>query len=96
MNFAVIPARGESKRIARKNIKIFADKSMIPYAIMAAKTSGLFDHLIVLSDDDEIAMVARECGAETPFLRPLELAADHTPTAPVIAHAIHASEDLGS
>jgi pseudaminic acid cytidylyltransferase len=95
MNIAVIPARGGSKRIPRKNIKVFAGKPMIAHAISAAKTSGLFEHVIVSTDDDEIARIARAWGAETPFVRPPELADDHTPTAPVIAHAITVCEALG-
>lgn len=88
MKIAVIPARGGSKRIPRKNIRIFAGKPMIAHAIDAAKASGLFDHIVVSTDDQEIAGVARQHGAETPFIRPPELADDFTPTVPVIAHAI--------
>jgi pseudaminic acid cytidylyltransferase len=95
LNVAIIPARGGSKRIPRKNIKEFAGKPMITYAITAAKSAGLFDHVIASTDDAEIARIAREWGAETPFVRPPELAADHTPTVPVVAHAIHAAESLG-
>ena len=88
MNIAVIPARGGSKRIPRKNIKEFHGKPMISYAITAAKESGLFRYIVVSTDDDEIAKVAREWGADVPFLRPSELANDYTATVPVIAHAI--------
>lgn len=88
MNIAVIPARGGSKRIPRKNIKEFCGKPMIAYAIMAAKQSGLFKHIIVSTDDEEIALIAKECGADAPFVRPSELSNDHTATVPVIAHAI--------
>jgi pseudaminic acid cytidylyltransferase len=95
MNMAVIPARGGSKRIPRKNIKLFAGKPMIAYAIEVAKQSGLFAHVVVSTDDEEIAATARTFGAETPFLRPLQLADDHTPTVPVIAHAVTACENLG-
>lgn len=95
MKIAVIPARGGSKRIPRKNIKIFAGKPMIAYAIDAAKASGLFDHIIVSTDDQEIAGIARQHGAEMPFIRPPELADDYTPTVPVIAHAIKACRKLG-
>lgn len=94
MKIAVIPARGGSKRIPRKNIKMFAGKPMLAHAITAAKISGLFDHVIVSTDDDEIAQVARAWGAETPFVRPAELADDHTTTVPVIAHSIRACEKL--
>lgn len=90
MKIAVIPARGGSKRIPRKNIKPFHGKPMIAYAVRAALDSGMFDHVIVSSDDPEIIQVAREFGAEAPFVRPPELADDQTPTVPVIAHAIQA------
>lgn len=95
MKIAVIPARGGSKRIPRKNIKEFCGKPMIAYAISAAKSVGLFDHVIVSTDDDEVANIAREWGAETPFMRPPELADDHTPTVPVIAHAITTCQQMG-
>lgn len=95
MKLAVIPARGGSKRIPRKNIKHFHGKPMIGYAIAAALASKVFDRVIVSTDDDEIAQVAREHGAEVPFLRPHELADDHTPTVPVIAHGIKACQELG-
>lgn len=95
MNIAVIPARGGSKRIPRKNIKPFAGKPMIAYAIEAARASGLFAHVVVSTDDPEIGAVARVFGAETPFPRPIELADDHTPTVPVIAHAAATCEALG-
>ena len=95
MNIAVIPARGGSKRIPRKNIKVFCGRPMIAWAIDAAKASDLFDHIIVSTDDDEIATVARNYGAETPFMRPDELADDLTPTVPVVAHAVKSCMDLG-
>jgi pseudaminic acid cytidylyltransferase len=93
MNLAVIPARGGSKRIPRKNIRHFAGKPMIAHAITAALASGLFCNVIVSTDDEEIGRIAREWGAETPFVRPIELADDHTPTVPVVAHAILAYEE---
>ena len=92
---AVIPARGGSKRIPRKNIRPFAGKPMIAHAITAARASGLFASVIVTTDDDEIAALAEEWGAEVPFRRPAALADDHTPTVPVIAHAIQECEALG-
>ena len=95
MNIAVIPARGGSKRIPRKNIKAFGGKPMITYAINAAQNSGLFDHVLVSTDDAEIASIANAWGAETPFVRPADLANDFTATVPVIAHAIKACEALG-
>jgi pseudaminic acid cytidylyltransferase len=88
MKIAVIPARGGSKRIPRKNIKEFCGKPMIAWSIAAAKTSGLFDRIIVSTDDTEIAEVSRAHGAEVPFMRPAELADDYTGTPKVIAHAI--------
>ena len=85
---AVIPARGGSKRIPRKNIREFAGKPMIVWSIEAALASDCFDRVIVSTDDDNIADVAKEYGAEVPFRRPAELADDHTGTTPVIAHAV--------
>lgn len=92
---AVIPARGGSKRIPRKNIKDFVGKPMIAYAIDAAYKSGAFDAVIVSTDDEEIAQIARSHGADVPFARPAELADDHTPTVPVIAHAIAECRAMG-
>lgn len=95
MKIAVIPARGGSKRIPRKNIKEFGGKPMIAWSIRAALDSGLFDQVLVSTDDEEIAAIAREFGALTPFMRPPSLADDLTPTVPVIAHAIEACRELG-
>lgn len=95
MRLAVIPARGGSKRIPRKNIRPFAGRPMIAHAIAAAQGSGLFDQVLVSTDDPEIAEVARAHGAAVPFVRPAELADDHTPTVPVIAHAVQACGQLG-
>lgn len=92
---AVIPARGGSKRAPRKNVRPFAGKPMIGYAIEVARRSGLFDHVLVSTDDAEVARIARAFGAEVPFLRPAALADDFTPTVPVIAHAIRAATALG-
>ena len=88
MKLAVIPARGGSKRIPRKNIRDFCGKPIIAYSIEAALESGLFDQVIVSTDDDEIAALAREFGAEAPFMRPTEIADDHTGTNAVVKHAI--------
>jgi N-acylneuraminate cytidylyltransferase len=88
MNIAVIPARGGSTRIPRKNIRPFGGKPMIAWSIDAALASGCFDRILVSTDDNEIAEVGRRCGAEVPFMRPAELADDHTPTIPVIAHMV--------
>jgi len=87
MRIAVIPARGGSKRIPRKNIKVFDGLPMIGYAIKAAINSELFEKVIVSTDDDEIAEVAKSFGAEVPFKRPADLSDDQTVTVPVISHA---------
>ena len=92
---AVIPARGGSKRVPRKNIKLFRGKPMIAWAIEAAKASGIFSNIVVSTDDDEIASTARAFGAQTPFVRPPHLADDLTPTVPVIAHAVQVCQSLG-
>ena len=88
MKLAVIPARGGSKRIPRKNIKLFAGKPLIAYAIETALRSGIFNAVIVSTDDEEIAQTSLQLGAQVPFIRPAELADDHSPTVPVVAHAI--------
>jgi len=88
MKLAIIPARGGSKRIPRKNIKVFCGKPMIAWSIEAARLSGCFEHIIVSTDDADIAEVAQAHGAEVPFMRPVSLSDDHTGTIPVISHAI--------
>lgn len=88
MKLAVIPARGGSKRIPRKNIRKFFGKPIIAYSIEQAISSTLFDHVIVSTDDQSIASVAREYGAETPFVRPADLSDDYTGTNAVVKHAI--------
>ena len=85
---AIIPARGGSKGIPRKNIRPFAGAPLIAYSIAAARRSQRVTRTIVSTDDEEIAAVAREYGAETPFLRPAELARDDTTDYPVFAHAL--------
>lgn len=95
MKLAVIPARGGSKRIPRKNVRSFGGQPMIAYAIDAARRTALFDHIVVSTDDREIAGIAKAHGAEVPFMRPPHLADDHTPTVPVIAHAIRECAALG-
>ena len=92
---AVIPARGGSKRIPRKNIKDFFGKPLIAYSIEVALTSNLFEKVIVTTDDEEIAAIAKECGAEIPFIRPQELSDDFTGTTDVVNHAINYLEKLG-
>lgn len=92
---AVIPARGGSKRIPRKNVKLFAGKPIIAWSIEAARAAGCFEHIVVSTDDAEIAEVARASGASVPFMRPAELSDDFTPTVPVIAHAVRAMSGLG-
>ncbi|WP_198266410.1 pseudaminic acid cytidylyltransferase [sulfur-oxidizing endosymbiont of Gigantopelta aegis] len=88
MNIAIIPARGGSKRIPKKNIKPFLGKPIIAYSIEAALASGLFEQVIVSTDDEEIAEVSRQYGASTPFVRPENLSDDYTGTTPVVNHAI--------
>ena len=85
---AIIPARGGSKRIPRKNIREFAGKPMIVHSIACALRSRLFERIIVSTDDDEIGAVARENGAEVPFIRPAELSGDVVGTTGVVAHAL--------
>lgn len=90
MNIAVIPARGGSKRIPRKNIKHFYGKPILQWPITAVMDSGLFERVIVSTDDEEVAEIALAAGAEVPFYRPAELANDYAATVPVIRHAIQA------
>lgn len=96
MNLAVIPARGGSKRIPRKNIRLFSGKPIIAYSIDAAISSGLFDRIVVSTDDQEIADVAQSCGADVPFMRPPELADDSAETLPVVRHAIESLQGQGT
>jgi pseudaminic acid cytidylyltransferase len=86
---AIIPARGGSKRIPKKNIKPFAGQSIIAYSIKAAEESNLFNRIIVSTDSKEIAEIAKSYGAEVPFMRPAELADDFAGTAPVLIHALN-------
>jgi pseudaminic acid cytidylyltransferase len=94
-NVAIIPARGGSKRIPRKNLKPFAGVPMIARSIQVALESGLFSRVVVSTDDEEIAGLARDCGAQVPFMRPAELADDFTGTAAVIAHALQVLSEQG-
>ena len=85
---AVIPARGGSKRIPDKNIKPFCGKPIIAYSIEAAKNAGIFARIIVSTDSKEIASIAKDFGADIPFIRPVELADDFAGTDAVILHAL--------
>lgn len=95
MNIAIIPARGGSKRIPRKNIKEFCGHPMLAYPIKAALESGVIDKVIVSTEDEEIAAVACKYGAEVPFYRPAALADDHTGTSPVVRDALQRLLQLG-
>jgi N-acylneuraminate cytidylyltransferase len=88
MRIAVIPARGGSKRIPRKNIKPFCGKPMLAWPIEAARRSGCFERIMVSTEDGEVAAVAQEAGAEVPFWRPRALASDCATTAAVMKHAV--------
>ena len=91
----IIPARGGSKRIPRKNIKLFHGKPLIAYSIEVALKSNLFDKVIVSTDDEEIAKVAIDYGAVVPFLRPKELSDDFTGTSTVVNHALEYLKSIG-
>lgn len=92
MILGLVPARGGSKGIRKKNIKELLGKPLIAYAIEQGLASPLIDMVVVSTDDPVIAEVARECGAEVPFMRPAELARDDTPMFPVMEHALDAVE----
>ena len=92
MSLCIIPARGGSKRIPRKNIKLFNGKPMIAYSILAAQESDCFKQIIVSTDDDEIAQVAREYGADVPFMRPAELSDDFATTGEVVRYTLQQLE----
>ncbi|MDC0933411.1 pseudaminic acid cytidylyltransferase [Arcobacteraceae bacterium] len=94
-NIAIIPARGGSKRIPKKNIKKFFGKPLIAYSIENALKSNLFDKVIVSTDDEEIATIAKQHGAEVPFIRPAELSDDFTTTGDVVKHTIEYLEKQG-
>jgi len=95
MRLCIIPARGGSKRIPRKNIKEFLGQPVIAYSIKAAIDSQCFDKVIVSTDDAEIAEVVKSFGASVPFMRPDELADDYASTIPVVKHAIEWFDDQG-
>lgn len=92
---AVIPARGGSKRIPLKNIRMFHGKPIIAWSIEAAEKSGLFDRIIVSTDSEQIAQVAVNHGAEVPFMRPVSLADDYTGTNAVVRHCLKWLTDRG-
>ena len=95
MNIAIIPARGGSKRIPKKNIKHFLGKPIIAYSIQAAIRSNLFDRVVISTDSDEISKIAHTFGGETPFIRPDNLSDDYSGTHEVIGHAVKSLEDDG-
>jgi CMP-N,N'-diacetyllegionaminic acid synthase len=84
---AIIPARGGSKGIPGKNIRLLGGKPLLAYTVEAAMASRIFDRIMVTTDSQEIAVVARDLGVDVPFMRPEELAGDTTPTLPVLQHA---------
>lgn len=91
---AIIPARGGSKRVPQKNYKDFCGQPMISWCISAALSSEIFDHVIVSTDSDEIAVLAEKYGASVPFMRPASLSGDYVSTRPVVNHAIEKSLEL--
>jgi len=95
-NIAIIPARGGSKRIPRKNIKDFFGKPIIAYSIEAALNSGVFDEVMVSTDDIEIAEIAKKYGAKIPFFRSSELSNDMAMTAPVLVEVLNEYKKLGN
>lgn len=94
-NIAIIPARGGSKRIPRKNIKLFMGKPIIAYSIEAALQSGLFEEVMVSTDDEEIAEIARQYGAKVPFLRSAETSNDYASTADVLFEVLNKYKEQG-
>ena len=94
-NIAVIPARGGSKRIPRKNIKYFCGKPIIAYSIQVAKECGCFDKVIVSTDDQEIADISKQYGADVPFIRPDNISSDHSTSVEVVRHALNTLEEFG-
>lgn len=94
-HLAIITARGGSKRIPRKNIKEFCGKPILCYSIEAAKSAGVFDEVMVSTDDEEIAQIARSAGASVPFFRSSETSGDYASTDDVIMEVIKKYEELG-
>lgn len=95
MIVCIIPARGGSKRIPGKNIKPFAGRPILEYPVATARDSGLFDRVIVSTDDERVADIARACGAEVPFLRPDTLSDDHTGTNEVVGWVVKRLRETG-
>lgn len=85
---AVIPARGGSKSIPRKNVKLFLGRPLMAWTVEVARKSAIFEHIVLSTDDEDIAELGRSLGAEVPFLRPASLAEDTVPTGPVVQHAV--------
>jgi N-acylneuraminate cytidylyltransferase len=94
-SIAIIPARGGSKRIPRKNIKNFCNRPIISYSIQAALESEIFDEVMVSTDDYEIAEIARQYGAKVPFMRSAEMSTDMAMTAPVLSEVINEYLKMG-
>ena len=92
---AIIPARGGSKRIPKKNIKLFHGKPLIAYSIEKALASNLFTKVVVSSDDEDIAQISKEYGAEVPFIRSRELSDDFTSSGDVVKDAVKKLQDMG-
>lgn len=93
---AVIPARGGSKRVPRKNIRLMSGRPLIAWSIETALVSGCFEHVVVSTDDAEVAEVAAQAGAEVPFVRPAHLSDDHATTGAALAHAVRELEAAGT
>lgn len=94
-NIAIIPARGGSKRIPRKNIKEFLGKPIIAYSIETALKSGLFEEVMVSTEDEEIAEIAKKFGAKVPFMRSGKNADDHATTRDVLLEVVNKYKELG-
>jgi CMP-N-acetylneuraminic acid synthetase len=95
MVLGLVPARGGSKGVPGKNIRLLAGRSLLDYTADAARASGVVDRLILSTDSEDIADIGRRSGIEVPFLRPAELAQDDTPMLPVVRHALSALEHDG-
>lgn len=95
MNIAVITARGGSKRIPKKNIKEFCGRPIIEYSIQAAKKAGIFDVIMVSTDNEQIAQVARNAGAEVPFMRSQKTSDDYATTADVLKEVLEKYKEQG-